>query len=177
MTRPQIEHAAKIAIRQTVEHRTKEYYSPGYEDVAIGPEGCFENTESGNNSSKTIGLVFQWIQRTLEKSSFDNNALLSKTRSDGTQTLYLHTPTMQKGWTVCMPERERPSDVDVRNSMKHIAPTREKITIMSATSKNERQRQARVVDLEKFKAWIEENDLDLDLDGALKTLAKIRAIK
>jgi hypothetical protein len=128
-------------------------------------------------TSKTADTLFRWIHISLATTEFNLEALCAKVEPDGTQTLYLHTPTMQKGWTVCMPERERPSDVDVRNSMKHIAPTREKITIASATSKNDRQKQARVVDLEKFKAWVEENDLDLDLDGSLKTLAKIRTVK
>jgi hypothetical protein len=35
----------------------------------------------------------------------------------------------------------------------------------------------RVVDLVKFREWIQENDLDLDLNDALETLSKVRTLK
>jgi hypothetical protein len=35
----------------------------------------------------------------------------------------------------------------------------------------------RVANLDVFKTWLTENDLDLDLDEALATLAKVRTLK
>lgn len=128
-------------------------------------------------TSKTADTLFRWIHMSLATSEFNAETLFAKIEVDGMQTLYLHTPTMQKNWTLCLPERMRPSNLDVQNSMRQIAPTREMITVSSATSKKDRYKQTRVVDLPKFKAWLAENDLDLDLDEALAMLAKIRTVK
>jgi hypothetical protein len=127
-------------------------------------------------TTKTADTLFRWIALALGTSEFNADVLCAKLDA-GKRTLYLHTPSMQKNWTLCISDRERPSDIDFRNSMKHIAPTREKITITSSTSKSERYKQARIVDLSKFEKWLKENEEDLDLDEALETLAKIRKVK
>jgi hypothetical protein len=65
----------------------------------------------------------------------------------------------------------------VKNCLQQIAPQRANVTISSATSKRDRYRRLRVVDLNVFKTWMADNDLDLDLDDALGTLSKVRTLK
>jgi len=127
-------------------------------------------------TTKPADALSRWIYMALSTSEFNAEALFAKHKPDGVSTLYLHPPTMQKNWTLCMTERERPSLIDFQNSLQQIAPKRTKVDIGSATSDKKRSKHVRIVDLEVFKAFLKENDLDIDLDDALKTLAKIRSL-
>jgi hypothetical protein len=125
----------------------------------------------------TTDRVFRWIYLALATGEFNSEALFAKKEPTGERALYLHTPTLEKNWTLVMPERERPSSVDFRNSMRQVAPARTKIALSSAASNKERYKNVRVANLDGFSAWLSENDHDLDLDEALTALAKIRTLK
>jgi hypothetical protein len=125
----------------------------------------------------TTDRVFRWIYLALATGEFNSEALFAKKEPTGERALYLHTPTLEKNWTLVMPERERPSSVDFRNSMRQVAPARTKIALSSAASNKERYKNVRVANLDGFSAWLKENDHDFDLDEALTALAKIRTLK
>ena len=127
-------------------------------------------------TSKASDKLFRWIHTSLATTEFNSEALFAK-KVGGDYTLYLHAPTMQKAWTTCMSDRERPTSLEVQNSMQQVAPARATVTVSTATSKKDRYKTVRVVDLDKFLEWMRENDLDLDLDDALETLTKVRTLK
>jgi hypothetical protein len=128
-------------------------------------------------TSKTADTLFRWVFTALATTEFNAEALFAKVELDGSHTLYIQVPAIQKSWTTCLPDRERPTALDVKNCLQQIAPQRANVTISSATSKRDRYRRLRVVDLNVFKTWMADNDLDLDLDDALGTLSKVRTLK
>jgi hypothetical protein len=128
-------------------------------------------------TTKATDKVCRWVYTALATTEFNSEALFAKMDKTGNHALYLHAPTMEKNWTLCMSERERPLAVEVQNSLQNLAPDRSTIAINTATSKKERTKTLRVVDLVKFREWIQENDLDLDLNDALETLSKVRTLK
>jgi hypothetical protein len=128
-------------------------------------------------TSKTTDTLFRWIFTALSTTEFNAEALFAKAEPDGSHTFYIQVPAIQKSWTTCLPDRERPTAIDMQNCLQHVAPQRANVTISSATSKRDRYRRLRVVDLDGFKKWMADNDLDLDLDDALGMLSKIRTLK
>jgi hypothetical protein len=121
-------------------------------------------------TSNTSDAVFRWIHSSLATNEFNSEALFAKD-----DKLFVHPPTLQKNWTLCMPEKERPAPVHLQNGMRIVAPARTTITISSA--KKDREKTVRLVRLDLFKTWLADNDLDLDLDDALAILAKVRGLK
>jgi hypothetical protein len=128
-------------------------------------------------TSKVADRMFRWIYTSLATGEFNSEALFAKVETDGKKILYLNAPALMKNWTLCMPERDRPKPFEVQNSLHQITPRRATVTISTASSKKERYRTFRIVDLDPFREWVKENDLDLDLDDSLETLAKVRTLK
>ena len=140
-------------------------------------------------TAHTTDRVFRWIYIAMSTSEFNSEAMFAKVDPANERALYLHTPTLEKNWTLCLPERERPQTIDFNNSMKQVAPSRKKITLaktlgspQTPPSQNgqppkERTRTVRVVNLDLFNQWMKENDFELDVEEALQTLSKLRTLK
>ena len=127
-------------------------------------------------TSKSSDRLFRWIFNSLATSDFSSDALLAKSGKDERQ-LYLHLPSMEKNWSTCMSERERPTSIEFQNAANEIANQRTKIAINTATSQKDRLKNVRKVDLEVLYRWMKENQLDLDVEDALDTLAKVRSVR
>lgn len=129
-------------------------------------------------TTKTSDRLFRWIYTGISTGDFNIEALFAK-KENNTFAIYVHAPTMTKNWTTCMPDRERPTSIEVQNSLKKVAPARVAITISTAMSKKDRYRTVRQVDVNAFTEWMKENDLgDFDdLFEELEILAKIRTLK
>jgi hypothetical protein len=126
-------------------------------------------------TSKSSDRIFRWIFNSLATSNFHSEALLAKGGKD--RQLYLHLPALETNWSTGMSERERPTPIEFQNAANEIANFRTKISIGTATSQKDRLKNVRRVNLEAFARWMKENQLDLDVDDAIDTLAKIRSVR
>lgn len=128
--------------------------------------------------SRHYDKVYHWVYTALSTYEFNGEALFAADPSAPTgRRLFLHPASLEKNWTLCMSEKDRPTYFELRNAVAEIASDRKNIAVKAPGAQKPRGLSVRSIDMARFEDWLQDSDLDLDLNDALEKLFAVRPAK